>query len=149
MAGHLIRRLNQISVSLFQERMRELDLDLTPVQYAALSLLREKSGVDQATLAGLIAYDRATMGGVIDRLENKGLVRRQVNARDRRARELFITEAGLDLLDKVTPEVAAIQDDMLPGLSPEERATFLRLAAKAADAGTSLSRAPLTRSEEG
>jgi hypothetical protein len=39
--------------------------------------------------------------------------------------------------------VRALQDDILPGLTPEERAQFIALAVKAAKAGNSLSRAPL------
>lgn len=60
--GHLIRRLQQIAVALFAARMAEAGLDLTPVQYAALSTIHDNPGVDQATLAGLIAYDRVTLG---------------------------------------------------------------------------------------
>lgn len=143
MAGHLIRRLNQISVSLFQERMRALGLDLTPVQFAALSCLSANPGVDQATLAGLIAYDRATMGGVIDRLESKGLMSRHISKQDRRARVLELTPAGQMLLDQILPTVQKMQDDILVGLSDAERQQFVQLAAKVARAGNAISRAPL------
>lgn len=143
MPGHLIRRLNQISVSIFQDRMAELGLDLTSVQFAALSTLEANPGIDQATLAGLIAYDRVTIGGVVDRLEAKGLLARIVNARDRRARQLALTPAGSALLTRVRPEVLAIQPEILPGLSDEERRIFLRLAARAAEVGNERSRAPL------
>ena len=54
--GHLIRRLNQISVSVFAARVAEEGFDLTPVQFAALMILSENPGIDQATLAGLIAH---------------------------------------------------------------------------------------------
>lgn len=143
MPGHLIRRLNQISTSIFQERMQALGLDLTPVQFAALASLDNNPGIDQATLAGLIAYDRVTLGGVIDRLETKGLVARSVNARDRRARRVALTEAGRSLLHRVRPEIEAFQPDILSGLSEAERAAFIALANKAASAGNTRSRAPL------
>jgi DNA-binding MarR family transcriptional regulator len=45
-------------------------------------------------VAELIGYDRATIGGVIDRLEKKGWIRRVVSERDRRARELSLTAKG-------------------------------------------------------
>ncbi|MGF6861664.1 DNA-binding MarR family transcriptional regulator [Rhodobacteraceae bacterium MBR-64] len=143
MAGHLIRRINQISVSLFQDRMRAEGLDLTPVQFAALFTLRDHPGVDQATLAGMIAYDRATIGGVIDRLEAKNLVTRQTSTRDRRAREVRLTPEGAALLARVHPTVRAVQADILVGLNQDERTTFLALAEKVAAAGNHLSRAPL------
>ena len=143
MPGHLIRRLNQIATGLFQDRMAEAGLDLTPVQFAALATLRDRPDVDQATLAGLIAHDRATIGGVLDRLQGKGLVERRTDPADRRARLVRLTAAGEDLLARVLPLVAALQDDILAGLSPAERAVFVGLAARVAAAGPDLSRAPL------
>jgi DNA-binding MarR family transcriptional regulator len=143
MPGHLIRRLHQIATGLFQERMAALGHDLTPVQFAALATLRDRPDVDQATLAGLIAHDRATIGGVLDRLEAKGLVSRRTDPADRRARLVRLTEAGAALLAAVLPQVEALQDDILTGLDADERAQFIALAAKAAQAGNALSRAPL------
>ena len=143
MPGHLIRRLHQIHKSVFQTRMREAGYDLTSVQFAALTAIAAYPGRDQASIAGLIAHDRATMGGVIDRLEQKGLIARAVSTRDRRARELTLTPEGHAVLKDVRPRVECIQPEILPGLTDDERAEFIRLAHKAADAGNDLSRAPL------
>ena len=143
MPGHLIRRLNQISVSIFQARIAEMGLDLTPVQFAALASLRDNPGIDQATLAGLIAHDRVTMGGVIDRLQAKGLVLRLINSKDRRARQVSMTAEGQALLARLLPEIEALQADILCGLTPEERVQFTALATKATLAANERSRAPL------
>lgn len=134
MAGHLIRRLHQQSTAVFQTRAKAAGVDLTPVQFAALSAIAADPGVDQASVAARIAYDRATIGGVIDRLEQKGLVSRVVSTRDRRARELSLTAEGSALYASFLPSVRAFQEDILPGLEAGERATFLRLAAKVARA---------------
>lgn len=143
MAGHLIRRLNQISTSVFTEGMKQAGFDLTAVQFAAMNAIRANPGLDQASLAGRIAYDRSTIGGVIDRLEAKGYIARRVSDRDRRARELLLTPRGEAVLQEITPVVRNLQPAILSGLSEEERATFLALAHKAADSGNELSRAPL------
>ncbi len=143
MAGHLIRRLNQISASVFHDRIHACGYDLTSVQFAALNAISSNPGIDQATLAGLIAYDRPTIGGVVDRLEKKGYVSRIVSQRDRRAREVALTPAGEAVLEELTPVVKELQPDILTGLSATERSEFLRLAQKAATAGNDLSRAPL------
>lgn len=143
MPGHLIRRLHQIHVSVFAERMRGAGLDLTSPQFGALMALSERPGIDQATLAGIVALDRPTTGGVVERLEARGLIARTPSSRDRRAKALSLTEAGLALLERAGPVVAEIQTEVLPGLTQKERATFLALAAKAAEAGNGLSRAPL------
>src|ERR1700732_4989983 len=92
--GHLARRFQQIAVAVFHAEVEAAGHDLTPVQYAALTTVRTHPGLDQATLAGLIAYDRTTITGVVDRLVQKGLLVRQSNGRDRRARALQITDQG-------------------------------------------------------
>ena len=131
MAGHLIRRLHQISTQVFTRRMQEAGLDLTPVQYAALDAIITDPGIDQAGVAAQIAYDRATIGGVIDRLEQKGYVERTICRRDRRAREVRPTDRGIQAFDEISPIVAALQEDILAELDEAERAEFLALASKA------------------
>ena len=131
MAGHLIRRLHQQATHVFVRRLQEAGFDLTPVQYAAMDAIVADPGIDQAGVAARIAYDRATIGGVIDRLEHKGFVVRTVSQRDRRARELRPTEAGLQALAEMAPIVAALQDDILAALHEGERRRFLELAGKA------------------
>ena len=94
MAGHLIRRLHQQSTQIFQAQTQAAGFDLTSVQFAALDAIAQQPGIDQASLAATIGFDRATIGGVIDRLERKGLVQRVVSEQDRRARQLHLTRRG-------------------------------------------------------
>lgn len=141
--GHLIRRLHQISVSIFIAKTTQAGFDITPVQYAVLAVIGVHPRIDQATLAGLIAHDRVTIGGVIDRLSHKGYVARTVSKQDRRARELELTEAGKAILTLAGPVVREVQDQTLSGLSEDEGATFMALLRKATDTANELSRAPL------
>ena len=143
MPGHLARRFQQIAVAVFLTEVEKAGYDLTPVQYAALAAVSANPGVDQVTLAGLIAYDRTTITGVVDRLVQKGLLARHESSRDRRARELKITEAGRRTLRSSTPAVEAAQRMMLRGLTDKEASELLRLLQKAIAAGNELSRAPL------
>lgn len=131
MVGHMIRRLHQVSTQVFGKHMQAAGLDLTPVQFAAMDAIATEPGIDQAGVAARIGYDRATIGGVIDRLEHKGYVARRVSPRDRRAREVRLTAAGDALFEQILPIVAALQDEILPGLDAGERATFFALARKA------------------
>lgn len=131
MAGHLIRRLHQQSTLVFVQRTQEAGFDLTPIQFAALDAIASQPGTDQATVAELIAYDRATIGGVIERLEQKGWVRRVVSERDRRARELSLTPEGQRTLKALVPVVRGLQDEILLSLSDTDRARFLKLARQA------------------
>jgi len=131
MAGHLIRRLHQLSTQVFVQRTQAAGFDLTPVQFAALDAIAHHPGTDQARVAELIAYDRATIGGVIERLEQKGWIDRVVSGRDRRARELSLTPEGRRILKALVPVVRGLQDDILPSLSEADRARFLKLARQA------------------
>lgn len=142
MPGHLIRRLQQISTSVFADRMKEIGLDITSPQFATLHVLAQNPGVDQATLAGFVAHDRPTIGAVLDRLVAKGFVKRDTNPQDRRAKRLSLTEEGHAVLERITPVVARMQDEILPGLTEEERSVFRQLSLKIVDAGNQLTRAP-------
>jgi len=130
MPGHLIRRLHQRSTAVFQERMRAAGHDVTSVQFAALDTLRRFPGIDQATLAQMIAYDRATIGGVVKRLEQKGFIERPVAKEDRRARTLRLTTAGDAALSALAPVVRDLQAAILDRLTDSERGFFIELAVK-------------------
>lgn len=142
MPGHLARRFQQIAVAVFLAEVGDAGYDLTPVQYAALAAVSDNPGLDQVTLAGLIAYDRTTITGVVDRLAQKGLLLRQPSPRDRRARELQITDDGRRTLRDITPSVEAAQQIMLQGLTEQEGSELMRLLRKAIAAGNDRSRAP-------
>lgn len=131
MAGHLIRRLHQLSTQVFVQRTQAAGYDLTPIQFAALDAIHNHPGTDQATVAELIAYDRATIGGVIERLEQKGWVDRVVSERDRRARELSLTPEGQRTFKALVPVVRDLQDEILQSLNAADRARFLKLARQA------------------
>jgi DNA-binding MarR family transcriptional regulator len=143
MPGHLARRFQQIAVAVFLAEMEAAGYDLTPVQFAALATVATNPGIDQITLAGLIAYDRTTITGVVDRLVQKGLLLRRASSRDRRARELQLTEQGRKTLRAVAPAVEAAQRTLVRGLSAKEAQELMRLLRKAIAAGNELSRAPL------
>ncbi len=131
MAGHLIRRLHQLSTQVFVQRTQAAGYDLTPIQFAALDAIHNQPGADQATVAEMIAYDRATIGGVIERLEQKGWVARVVSERDRRARELSLTPEGERTFEALVPVVRGLQDEILQSLGDADRSRFLKLARQA------------------
>jgi DNA-binding MarR family transcriptional regulator len=138
--GHMMRRVQQLAVALFSEEMAELGL--TPVQYSALHAICQQPGIDQKTLALSISYDAATIGGVIERLEARGLVQREVSPLDRRARVLGPTDEGLQVLKAAIPRVLKTQDRLMAPLAPAERKELMRLMGVLIEANDELSRAP-------
>jgi DNA-binding MarR family transcriptional regulator len=143
MPGHLARRFQQIAVAVFLTEVESAGYDLTPVQYVALAAVGTNPAIDQVTLAGLIAFDRTTITGVVDRLVTKGLITRKESSRDRRARELTITAAGRKAMRGIAPAVEAAQRLMLRGLTGSEATELVRLLQKVIATGNELSRAPL------
>lgn len=131
MPGHLIRRLHQSATQIFQQRLKSAGLDMTPVQFGAMAAMHQTPGIDQASIASKIAYDRATIGGVIDRLESKGWVTRKVSNRDRRAREVSLSPEGIKVFETALPHVQDLQISILKSLTDEEQRVFLDLAKKA------------------
>lgn len=123
--GHCVRRLQQIAVAIF---MQESGISgVTPVQFAVLQALADQAGIDQRTLAGVVSFDTSTIGGVIDRLEARGLLTRSHSPGDRRVRLLHLTPDGEALLAGLTPSMQRTQKRILEPLSATERRDFMRL----------------------
>ena len=126
--GHLIRRAQQIAVSIFAEQLSSADI--TPVQFAILNALLGSPGIDQVSLAKRVAFDPATSGSVIGRLEAKGWVVRQADPNDRRRKLLVVTRAGVQALGLVQSDVARIQEKILSPLNPQEQSQFVQLLSR-------------------
>ncbi len=126
--GHLIRRAQQIAVAEFTRAAA--DHDVTPVQFAFMNAMMATPGVDQITLANRVAFDAATSGSVIGRLEAKGWVRREADVQDRRRKLLFVTPEGAAALTRMNAAVARAQQNMLAPLSMADQQTFMRLLAQ-------------------
>lgn len=124
-AGHLVRRAHQIHDTIFAEETAAFDI--TSPQYAALRVVAERPGIEQTALSDAIAYDRSTIGGLVDRLEAKGMMRRSPGTRDRRTKQLTLTPDGVALLRAVQARVPRVQQRMLAPLTADERATFTAL----------------------
>jgi DNA-binding MarR family transcriptional regulator len=138
--GHHIRRLHQIAVAIFLHEAESHGI--TPVQYAALQAVANATGVDQRTLARSIGLDTSTTGGVVDRLEARGLLLRNANPDDRRVRLLTITDDGRALLQAAIPAMLRAQQRILEPLPPAERNEFMRMLRTLVAGNNAASRAP-------
>jgi DNA-binding MarR family transcriptional regulator len=139
--GYLFRRMQQIAVALFVEECKAYDL--TPVQYAALVAIRTHPGIDATRLSAVIAFDRSTLGSVIERLEAKRYIERKPGAEDKRVKLLHLTKTGAALLREILPLVDRAQVRMLQPLKPTDRKTLLALMTQLVDLNNEASRVPL------
>jgi DNA-binding MarR family transcriptional regulator len=141
MPGFLIRRCNQVAMAIFMEET--VDHDLTPAQYGALGLIAAEPGLDQTRLTDRSALDRSSITKCVEKLEQRGAIRRKVDAADKRARCLYPTEAGLALLDAVEGAVAKAQKRVLAPLGTERARQFLAMLEEVASAHNASSRVPM------
>ena len=139
--GYLFRRMQQIAVALFVEECRAFDL--TPVQYAALIAIHTHPGIDATRLSAVIAFDRSTLGSVIERLETKKLIDRKPSDEDKRVKLLYLTRAGAAILRDIMPSVEQAQARMLQPLKPADRKVLLALLTQLVDLNNESSRVPL------
>jgi DNA-binding MarR family transcriptional regulator len=139
--GHLIRRLQQIAVALFIAET--VKLDLTPIQFASLSAIRDVPDLDATRLSTLVALDRATLAQVLERLEAKRWIVRVSSPEDKRIKRLAITAQGRAVLRRAEPGMERAQRRILAPLTATERATFMRLLAHLVARNNEHSRAPL------
>jgi DNA-binding MarR family transcriptional regulator len=129
--GHLIRRAHQIAWAAFMDETK--GEDITPVQYAALVAIADNPGIDATRLSQLVAFDRATIGNVLDRLEKKRLLKRATSPSDKRAKQTFLTPEGKRTIRTISASVEKIADRILGGLSAYERRTLTALLSKLVD----------------
>src|SRR5260221_11611195 len=103
--GFILRQVWQRHATIFA---REIGINLTPTQWAALAKLSETGPCSQNQLGRLTAMDVATIKGVIDRLTARGLTESSADPEDGRRLLVSLTRAGQQLAEKAAPDAAAL-----------------------------------------
>ena len=105
---------------------RAASLEITAAQFLVLRRLWQGDGILISVLTREVASDGGTITRLLDRLETKGLIRREHDRADRRGRRVFLTTAGQALKEPLTGILSALEEGALAGLSPVERAALTR-----------------------
>jgi DNA-binding MarR family transcriptional regulator len=119
---------------------------LTPALFGLLNVIGAREGAIQQELGAAMGIDRTTMVSLIDQLESAGLAKRRPSAKDRRAREVVITPKGRTLLVRARRLIAQTEDDVLAGLTADQRRDLLALLRRALESAPAQ---PLWSSAEG
>lgn len=131
--GYNLRRA-QAAVSVdFQEALAPFDT--TPGQFGVLVLTRENAGLSQSELGAALGIDRSTMVAIIDRLQARGLMVRDVSRRDRRSYALHLSAAGDALVERMVRQVRATEMAIAADLSDDERVVLVDLLSRIAGRG--------------
>lgn len=124
--GPLLGHVSQLSRACMDSRVSRYGV--TPVQANVLLYLNCKGGqAPQNELTGLRRVKPSTMNGVLDRLEEKGFVRRSVSGSDARCRLVTLTEKGAEQQALFQRSYLDVEQTMVRGFSPEEQAQLTAL----------------------
>jgi len=100
------------------------DLNLTAAEINALANLADRGALNVRELSAETGTRATTLTGVLDRLENRGYLTRELDATDRRSFRLPLTELGQEVAERVRAAVSDIERDALARLSPTQIAGF-------------------------
>jgi DNA-binding MarR family transcriptional regulator len=143
-AGQLFFRLWRASNTRTTEALKTIGL--TPALFGVLNVLGARDGTIQQQLSADMGIDPSAMVSLVDELESAGLAERRRRQGDRRAWEVRITPNGRRRLERARRLAAAVEDEVLGGLSAAEREQLLTLLRRAL---VSTPPQPPWRSEEG
>ena len=116
--GFLIGDVSRLMRRVYDRRIEPLGL--TRSQWRVLVHLHRQEGVSQTELAATLEIEKPTLGRLIDRLEEKGLVERRIDDQDQRARRLVITDKARPLIHEMDHLADGVQLDALDGLAPDQ-----------------------------
>jgi MarR family transcriptional regulator, organic hydroperoxide resistance regulator len=117
--GYRIKLLSQLLTRQFQEKIEPYGL--TPFHWVVLCCLWEQDGLATSDIGDRLCQVGGTLTGVIDRMEERGLVRRERDQRDRRVWRIWLTDDGRKLEAILPPLAIEINEKTLHGLSEAER----------------------------
>jgi MarR family transcriptional regulator, lower aerobic nicotinate degradation pathway regulator len=139
--GFLLRRANQICVSIFLEEAA--DLGITTTQFGAMMVLSSRNDLDQIGLAKLLGIDRSTAALVVGKLEKSGYLARGRDSADLRRHVLLLTREGHDLLDALVVPAERARRREMAAFTEIEAQTFVLLLKKFVDTFNTQIRTPI------
>lgn len=123
--GYRIKLLSQLLARKFQEQLDPFGL--TPFHWVVLCCLWEEDGLATCSIGEKLQQVGGTLTGVLDRMEERGLIRRERDPRDRRIWRIWLTEAGKELQEVLPPIAMDLREQMLQAVPQDERERFSRL----------------------
>lgn len=99
---------------------KDKNIDITPEQFALLSIIASHNGLYQRQLAQIAFKDRPNITRLIDILEKRTFVYREIDSSDRRIIKVFITDEGRKTVADIMPLINEIRAKTVEGITEEE-----------------------------
>ncbi|MEO1042231.1 MAG: MarR family winged helix-turn-helix transcriptional regulator [Pseudomonadota bacterium] len=113
-------------------------LGLSTSQQAVLFSLSNNDGAPISQIADQLHMGYSSLTGLVDRMEGRGLVKRQQNQADARSVHVFIEDKGRAIVKAATPFTKGVNADLLEPFSPEEQATIEKFLDHVATSATEI-----------
>jgi len=123
--GFLVHDVARLLRKRLEQRARAAGIGLSRAQWQVLANIARCEGVNQAGLASILDIEPITLVRLLDRLEAMGFVERRLDPRDRRQRNLFLTDRAWPELERVRELGATVREEALAGLDAEARRRLL------------------------
>lgn len=117
--GYRIKLLSQLMARKFQERLDPYGL--TPFHWIVLCCLWEEDGLPTSGIGEKLQQVGGTLTGAIDRMEERGLIRRERDCRDRRIWRIWLTDVGKQLQEVLPPIASDLREQAMQGMSVPDR----------------------------
>jgi DNA-binding MarR family transcriptional regulator len=129
-AGFLIHDVSRLRRTVFDQRLKHLQI--TRSQWWVLSNLsrHDEEGYAQIDLARLLDVGKVTLGGLIDRLEENGLVVRVPDKFDRRSKRVLMSDKGRNLLKRLEVIAGKVQLETMTDISAAEEQQLIHILRK-------------------
>ena len=117
--GYRIKLMSQLLGRKFQEQLEPFGL--TPFHWVVLCCLWEEDGLATSSIGDKLQQVGGTLTGVLDRMVERGLVRRERDTHDRRVWRIWLTETGRNLQELLPPIAVEVREEAMQGMSLSER----------------------------
>lgn len=121
--GFILNDVARLMRTTFDRRVKALGL--TRSQWWVLNHLFRNDGVTQSELADILEVKKATLGRLLDRMEQKGWIRREGHAGDRRAKRVFLTDEVEPSIKAMRAAAAEVRREALAGLAAGQQEQFV------------------------
>jgi DNA-binding MarR family transcriptional regulator len=128
-AVHLLHRAGQSADETFA---RIVGRELTPRQFAILAAVAEANGINQVGIVEATGIDRSSTAELVRKLQQRGFVQRRRDRRDTRSYIVTLTPKGRELVERLRPTVARVDETVLEGLARADRTRLLEALAQIA-----------------